>query len=85
MLFLKKMATTPIPKPTTDIYIGGKQLKQPNPPVTPKWDTEPPDTEQPTGGAKFDIRNAALDDNTSSFPEPAGKTLKGLSGVKRKP
>ena len=37
-----------------DIYIGGgpgKHLKQPNPPVKPRWDTDPPETEPISGGA----------------------------------
>jgi hypothetical protein len=37
-----------------DIYIGGgpgKHLKQPNPPVKPKWDTDPPEADEPSPDA----------------------------------
>jgi hypothetical protein len=65
-----------------DIYIGGKQFKQPNPPVKPKWDADPPDVEPISGGAKFDVSNPPA--AQALVPEPTTKNLKGLSGVKRK-
>lgn len=57
---------------TLDIKIGGtdpnapdiipndaRRSPQPNPPVRPKWDTDPPEVES-TGGEKFNISNAPL-------------------------
>ncbi len=40
-----------------DIYIGGKQLKQPNPPVKPHWSEDPPDVEPLAGEARMQTDN----------------------------
>ncbi len=40
------------------VDFGGRVLEQPNPPVRPMTDTEPPDTETLTGGAKPSFDNA---------------------------
>ena len=52
----------------------------PNPPVRPKWDTEPADTEPLTGGAKMNIGNAAPLEKQQWAP---GNT--GLSGIRKNP
>ena len=73
------MSTRPLPT-NPDIVLGGKQFKQPNPPVRPKWDTEPADTEPLTGGAKMNIGNAAPLEKQQWAP---GNT--GLSGIRKNP
>ena len=49
--------------------------------VKPKWDTEGPDTDEPSKGAKFDISNAAGTAKLSTVNPPA----KGANDIEPHP
>ena len=72
-----------------DIVLGGRQLKQPNPPVSPRWDTDPlrPEDVKPMrlpNGIKANIDNAPLKDPMMDTSNPApAQVLSGLSGVRK--
>ena len=78
--------------PTTpDIVLGGRQLKMPNPPVRPKWDTEPLQQSDVKpmhlpNGVKANIDNAPLKDPMIDISNPAQtQVLSGLSGIRKNP
>ena len=72
-----------------DIVLGGRQLKQPNPPVSPRWDTDPlrPEDIKPMrlpNGVRANIDNAPLTEPTTDTSNPATtQVLSGLSGVRK--
>ena len=77
-----------------DIYIGGKQLKQSNPPVKPHWSEDPPDTDEVSPDAKMQIGNYSAPrlSKTPAATEGQPNTqnndpedFSGMRGLKRKP
>jgi hypothetical protein len=79
------------PSVTPDIVLGGRQLKQPNPPVSPRWDTDPlrPEDIKPMHlpkGVTANIDNAPLTQPKMDTSNPATtQVLSGLSGVRKNP
>ena len=86
--------------PQDDIYVGGgpgRHLKQPNPPVKPKWDTDPPEAEEPSPNTQAQsgvymspriVRFPSIPEDTpgtpSIAPAPTGD-FTGMTGIKRRP